>query len=230
MKKEVRLFAALAALAAVLFAAFALFTVLVRTVDTAAIGPAGTVVGFSGINGAFRDSNGYNETLYDLTQMIGILALAVAGGFGVFGAWQLFTRKSVKRVDPEILLLGVFYVIVILLYLLFNVAVINYRPMIGPGETAPEASYPSSHTVLAVCVFCTAGVVLMRYIKNKAAAYAVCAALHVSAVFTAIARALSGVHWLTDIIGGLILSAALNALYYTALQYVRLKLAANKTE
>ncbi|MBP5155933.1 MAG: phosphatase PAP2 family protein, partial [Clostridia bacterium] len=192
--------------------------------------PNGTVVGFSGINGDFRDSNGYNEMLYRITKITGILAIAVAGGFAVLGAWQLFTRKSVKKVDPEIILLGGFYVIVILLYLLFNVAVINYRPMIEPGETAPEASYPSSHSVLAVCVFVTAGIVLLRYIKNRTAAYAACAALNVLAIFTVIGRALSGVHWLTDIIGGLILSAALVALYYAALKYVRAKLAANKTE
>jgi len=227
MKKEVKF---LAVLAASLFVAFALFTVLAATVDRAPIGPDGTEVGFSGINGDFRDSNGYNESLYKVTQALGYLALAVAGGFGVLGVWQLVRRKSVKKVDPEILLLGVFYIIVVLLYLLFNVAVVNYRPVIGPGETAPEASYPSSHTVLAVCVFVTAGIVLFRYIKNKAAASAACAGLNVLAIFTVIGRALSGVHWLTDIIGGMILSAALVALYYAALRYVRAALASKKTK
>ncbi len=227
MKNEVKF---LAVLTAVLFVAFALFTVLVKTVGAAPIGPNATVVGFSGVNGDFRDSVGQNETLYKVTQALGYLALAVAGGFGVFGIWQLVKRKSVKKVDPEILLLGAFYIIVILLYLLFNVAVINYRPVIEPGETAPEASYPSSHTVLAVCVFVTAGIALFRYIKNKAAASAVCAGLNVLAIFTVIGRALSGVHWLTDIIGGVLLSAALVALYYTALRYIRAVSAPKKSK
>ena len=222
MKKEVKM---LLALTAALFFAFALFTVLVKTVDTAPIGPGGTTVGFSAVNADFRDSAGRNESLYKITQVLGILALAVAGGFGVFGAYQLAVRKSIKKVDPQILLLGAFYIIVLLVYLLFEVAVINYRPVLEEGATAPEASYPSSHTVLAVCVFTTAAVVLFGYIKNRAVAGAVCAGLNVLAIFTVIGRALSGVHWLTDIIGGMILSAALVSLFYTALKYVRFRLA-----
>ena len=221
MKKEVK---TLVIVTAALFAVFALFTVLVKTIDTAPIGPNGTTVGFSALNGSFRDSVGENAAMYKITQVLGVLAIALAGFFALWGVYQLSIRKSIKKVDPQILLLGVFYVIVIAFYLLFEIAVINYRPVIEEGATAPEASYPSSHTVLSVCVFVTAAIVLFGYLKNRALAGAVCAALNVLAIFAVIGRALSGVHWLTDIIGGALLSAALVALYYTALKYVRLRL------
>ena len=130
----------------ILCAAFVLLLLLVKIIDVRHIGPNYTKVGFAALNGLFYKI-GYHPFWYGLTQVLGILALVVALAFALLGVYQLVKRKSIGAVDADIVLLGVIYVITILLYLFFNAVVVNYRPVML--EEAMEASFPSSHTVLA---------------------------------------------------------------------------------
>ena len=132
------------------------FSLLVCFVDRARIGPKGTSVGFSHINGFFRNIFKFSNALYIITNILGYLAILVCLFFGAIGRLQLFNGKSLKKVDRNVIALGVLYIVVILLYVIFEKAEINFRPVIMPGETAPEASFPSSHTMLALTVFCSA--------------------------------------------------------------------------
>ena len=190
-----------------------LFTVLVRVADVAPIGPEGTEVGFSHINKAVFDLTGFNGTFYDLTTWLGYAVLLVAFGFAAAGLVQAVRRKSVLKVDREILVLGGLYVLLALVYVFFEKVVINYRTVIMPGCEHPEASYPSSHTMLVCVIMGSAMMLLKKYVrdeKTRGILRVVCAA--VIAVMV-IGRLLAGVHWLTDIIGGLLISAALLELY-----------------
>lgn len=204
MKQRTKLVAACA-----LTLLFLLFLVLVKTVDVAAIGPNETTVGFSALNGAVRDGIGVHMGWYKLTEVLGILAILVAAAFGVLGLLQLITRKSLFKVDAQILTAGVLYLVVILLYVLFEKAIVNYRPIIMPGETEPEASFPSSHTMLTFVVMGSVTVLLKKYIQNPTLLFVLRTVCGVILVLTVIGRLVSGVHWLTDILGGVILSAAL---------------------
>lgn len=202
-----------------LFVLFLIFTAAVRTVDVQAIGAFGKSVGLAEVNGAFAKLIGTNMLLYKLTDVLGILALGVVGCFGVLGLVQLIKRKSLLKVDPQILTLGCFYILVGAIYLFFEKVVINYRPVdLGEG---PEASFPSSHTVLTVCVMATAVIMLNYLLKDNDLLRKIlkCASWAVAAV-TVVGRLLSGCHWLTDIVGGLILSAALVMLFTTVIEYI----------
>ena len=130
---------------------------------------------------------------------------------------QLIRRKSLKKVDFEILALGAFYIVIAAFYVFFELAIVNYRPIILGA--APEASYPSSHTVLAVCVLGSAIVVVHRKLNSRPWRIAAEAAFAALAVVIVVGRLLSGAHWLTDIIGGLLLSAALVSGYIAALAF-----------
>ena len=187
----------------------ALFILLLRTVDVAAVGPAGTSVGFSGINREVADRIGVNMTLYDITEWLGYLAIAVAAAFAVVGLIQLIKRKSLFKVDRGILALGVLFVVVIAIYVFFEKVVVNYRPIIMPGADVPEASFPSSHTMLSYVVMGACAGLLEDYVKNKPLRVVLQTACSVIALFTVLARLRSGAHWLTDIIGGLLISASL---------------------
>ena len=206
--------------AAVLAAIFVLFIVLVKTVDVAAIGPDGTSVGFSAVNSAFRDAFGLNMFFYRLTQILGYLSIVIALVFAEEGIEQLIRRKSLKAVDGEIIVTGILYVLTAIVYLFFEIVKVNYRPVIMPGDTAPEASFPSSHTMLACVILVGATVFVIRYLNNKKLAKILAIAFSVTAAVTVVGRILAGVHWFTDIVGGLLISAALIVGYAAALDFV----------
>ena len=191
----------------------ALLIVLIRLADVRPIGPEGTSVGLSHLNQFIFDRFGVNMLWYEITDWLGVAAVLTAFLFAAAGAVQLIKRRSLLKVDRAILALGGRYMIVIGLYVLFEIMVVNCRPVIMPGSTGPEASFPSSHTML-VCVIMGSAVMLIdRYITAKAlgrALKAICAGI---IGVTVIGRSISGVHWFTDILGGILISAALLALF-----------------
>ena len=197
-------------------AAFALWTVLLRFVDVQPIGPDGSRVGFASINGAFHALTGVHWTLYTLTDWLGLVPIGIAIGFAVLGLVQLLRRKSLLKVDRDILLLGGFYLVVLAVYVLFETVVINYRPVLIGGKL--EASYPSSTTVLALCILPTAMMQLQTRIRREAVRRAVLGILAAFTVFMVAGRLISGVHWLSDITGGVLLSAGLVMLYAFAMK------------
>ena len=191
--------------------AFAVWTAAVRLFDIQAIGPLGSRVGFGTVNGFVHEITGVHMGLYALTDWLGLIPFAFAAGFAALGLVQWIKRKSIRKVDRNILALGGFYAAVIAVYALFEVFVVNYRPVLINGVL--EASYPSSTTMLAICVMTTAAMQLKERMKN---AFLRRCAVHVIYAFTAfmvIARLISGVHWLTDIVGGILASAGLVMIY-----------------
>lgn len=200
---------------------------LLKTYDVAAIGPDGTSIGFSSLNKAVHDYTGVNMSWYELTDLIGYFALCICALFGLAGLIQLVKRKSLFRVDREILGLGVFYVIVLGLYVLFEKFVINYRPIIMPGATAPEASFPSSHTMLIITVMASTSLVISHYVKNRFLKGLITVLCYAVILITVFGRLYCGVHWFTDIVGGVLLSITLVELYSAFLHAGRKKSSAD---
>lgn len=199
-----------------LLAAFVLWTTAISIADVQAIGPQGSSVGFSCVNGFIHKLTGVNWELYSITDWLGLVPIFVCTGFGIAGLVQWLRRKSICKVDYDILALGGFYIITVAAYLFFETVVINYRPVLIGGIL--EASYPSSTTVLVMCVMPTAIIQARRRIKNKAVRNTVTVAITAFIAFTVIGRLVSGVHWFTDIIGGALLSAGLVMLYYSVIR------------
>ena len=195
-----------------LLAAFVLWTVLVCFVDVQAIGPEGSSVGFATLNGYVHDLTGVNMSLYVITDWLGLVPIGTAFGFAVLGLVQLIKRKSLWKVDHSILSLGVFYIVVMAVYVLFETVVINYRPALIDGHL--EASYPSSTTMLVMCVMPTAMMQFRARIRNDVFRRCVMLATAVFIAFMVIGRLVSGVHWVTDIIGGALLSIGIVLICY----------------
>ena len=196
-----------------LVVAFVLWTVLIHFVDVRAIGPEGSSVGFAALNGFVHELTGVNWLLYTLTDWLGIVPMAVAFGFAILGLVQLIKRKSLWKVDHSILSLGVFYIVVMAAYIFFEIVVINYRPTLIDGYL--EASYPSSTTMLVMCIMPTAAMQLNARIKNPLLGRCATIAIVAFTAFMVIGRLISGVHWITDIIGGALLSTGLVMTYYS---------------
>ena len=195
-----------------LLAIFVLWTVLVCLVDVQAVGPEGSSVGFATLNSYVHNLTGVNFSLYVITDWLGLVPIGVALGFAILGLVQCIKRKSLFKVDRSILALGGFYIVVMSVYVLFEMVVINYRPTLIDGYL--EVSYPSSTTMLVMCVMPTAMMQLRARIKNDVLRRCVMVTIAVFTAFMVIGRIVSGVHWITDIIGGAILSTGLVMLYY----------------
>ncbi len=197
--------------AAGLMLLFIALILAVKLIDVAPIGPFGSEIGLSGINGAVHGALKFNDTWYSISEYLGYIAIASALGFAVLGAVELVKRKSIKKVDKDIIALALFYVAVVGFYVLFELIAVNYRPVIL--EDGLEASFPSSHTMLAVALMGAAIYQLLTRVKKRFWCALSVSAAGVIALSVTLTRLLSGVHWLTDIIGGVLLSSALVLAY-----------------
>jgi len=194
-------------------ALFALLIVLLRCVDGEAVGAAGTSVGLSHMNRFVFELTGVNMVWYNITDWLGLAAILAAFLFAVTGLVQLIKRRSIIKVDKEILALGGLYILVIGIYVLFENVIVNYRPIIMPGCSNPEASFPSSHTMLVCVIMGSTIIIIGKYIKKKSLCMVIrgmCAAV---IAVTVVGRLISGVHWFTDILGGLLISTFLLTMY-----------------
>ena len=193
--------------ALVFFALFGVFMYMAQNYDVQAIGPLGSEVGFATFNKSVAEAFPQNDIMYELTQLLGYFSIFICAVFGCIGAKQLFTTKSLKKVDPDLICLGILYILAIISYVIFTKVVINYRPILEEGVL--EASFPSSHTVLGNVVFASLLIEIKRRVKDPLKV--LIGTIGCLAMITIIigGRLLSGWHWASDITAGVILSIAL---------------------
>ena len=211
-----------------LLAAFVLWTALVQLEDVQPAGQNGTCVGLAAFNVWFHGLTGVHMVLYAITDWLGLVPAAVCLGFGVMGATQLVRRRSLSAVDPDLLLLGVYYVLIAATYLVFEAFPINYRPI--PIDGVMEASYPSSTTLLVLGVMPTLAYQIVRRSKSIQAKVAVVSFVAAFSALMVAGRLVSGVHWATDIVGSILLAAGLFAMYRYAVARADARLTTARSE
>ena len=185
---------------------FIFFSLWIRLFDVQPVGPEGSSIGFAGLNVAVHELFGMHLFWYKFTQLLGVAAITVAAVFAVVGFIQLVQRKSLLKVDKKILMLGVIYILVILLYVLFEKVPFNYRPVVLDPAEGLEPSYPSTHTMIILTIFGTAIGVIGDYLKNAKLVLLLKIICLVIMAVTIVGRLICGVHWFTDIAGGVIIS------------------------
>ena len=189
------------------------FTVLVKIVDVGFVSSTGSLVGFSSVNIPFSQKFGFNPIFYKVSEVLGYLVFLVIAVFAFIGCYQLIKRKSLMKVDKDLYALAITYVFTFALYIFFDkVLVINLRPIIMAGESIAEPSFPSSHTLLAVSVLGTAISECGKIRKESLrVSFVIVLAILMSA--TVLSRLFSGVHWVTDIIAGILWGEVMMTLY-----------------
>lgn len=211
----------------IVFVVFIIYTICVKFVDVKAIGPNdpnvvldpnSINVGFATINKFVHDLFGVHFGLYNATDIGSIIPIGLAILYAVIGAVQLIKYKDIKKVDKNIIALGVFYIATVIVYLFFEFVVINHRPVLIDGVL--EASYPSSTTMLSLTFMITSIDQSNKYIKNDTAKKVVMWLSIAYSAFLVIGRIISGVHWFTDILGAVIVSTALILFYFGLKSYL----------
>lgn len=200
----------------ILFLSFIIFTILVKTIDVKPIGPNSTSVGFSTLNGFMFNKIGVNMIFYQITEVLGLIPILMAALYGIKGIIQLVKRKSLFKVDSEIIILGIFYFITIIIYLFFEKFIVNYRPVLMGGKL--EASYPSSHTMISIFISLSAIIVNGYLIKNSDINKRINIFILIIMLAIVVGRTISGVHWFSDILGGLLISSFLIKSFDTVLK------------
>jgi len=195
----------------VLIIAFAVWTILIQMVDVQPLGVNKTNIGFATINCWFHKLTGVHMEIYNITDWLGLVPIFVCMLFGGLGLIQLIKRKSIFKVDYNIIFLGIYYIIVISNYIIFEIIPVNYRPILIEGVM--EVSYPSSTTLLVLCVMPTFIEQINRRLKNVTFKMIINIIVICFSVFMVLGRLLCGVHWFTDIVGGILLSAGLFCIY-----------------
>lgn len=195
----------------IMMVAFAIWTVLIQRVDVQPVGQNGTNIGFASLNCWFHKLAGVHMGIYIVTDWLGLVPIFICMLFGGIGLVQLVKRRSLFKVDLDIIILGVYYALVIFGYMIFEMIPINYRPILIEGIM--EASYPSSTMLLVLSVMPTLSFQVRRRIKNTIVKNVINIFSVAFSLFMVIGRTVAGVHWLTDIIGSVILSTGLYMIY-----------------
>lgn len=195
---------------------FIIWTLLILTVDVQPLGQNGTSIGFATFNCWFHKLTGVHMGIYTITDWLGLVPIFVCMLFGCVGLVQLIKRRSLFKVDYDIIVLGIYYIVVILGYLVFEMIPINYRPILIKGVM--EVSYPSSTTLLVLSVMPTLVFQANRRVQNAITQKVIIVLTVAFSAFMVIGRLIAGVHWFTDIVGGGILSAGLFCIYKSVVQ------------
>ena len=100
--------------------AFLFWTMLIQKVDVQPMGVRGTMIGFATLNGWFHKITGVHMVIYHITDWLGLVPILSCMFLGFVGLIQWIRRRSLRKVDCDILCLGIYYVVVIAAYLLFE--------------------------------------------------------------------------------------------------------------
>lgn len=214
-------------ISAILFVVTIIFSIGAAKCDVAEVGINSVKVGYSSMNDAFYNfiggAEGFHKSFYSISEALGYLSFLFIAGFALLGAYQLYKRKSIKKVNPSIIVMGVMFVFVLVLYVAFDKLGLNLRPLIMPGEASLEPSFPSSHAMLA-CVIHGAGILEIDEVMfpciGRTILKIVMAAMMLVIVFC---RLFSGAHWLSDIIAGVLISGVVVSLFYAIKTLIREK-------
>lgn len=198
-----------------------IYTILVKNIDLKPIGPNESIVGFAEINKLFSNIIGQNMIIYNITEYLGIIPILLALTYLFIGLKQLIKRKSLLKVDKELYILGLFYILVLGIYIYFEKNIINYRPVLINNILEP--SYPSSHTLMSICI-CISSIIINKKIFNNKLSQKQNIISIITMILIVLGRILSGVHWFTDILGGIIISSTLLVIFYTIIDSIKIKI------
>ena len=183
------------------FGFFCLFCILMilLSFDVSVIAKSGEPVGLSHINNLMQYNE--NHTIDKISDVLLYLSFAIIVIGAVIGILQLVKRKSLYKVDIEIIFLGIFFVLSIIIWIVFDKFIkVNVRP-IG----SDDGSFPSTHVLLTTFLLLSGHGLCCIYLDKKLYKYGSLVLAILLIIIVTIFRLVSGMHYITDVLGGLLL-------------------------
>lgn len=144
------------------------------------------------------------------TDIILIASIASLAVFAILGLCQLIKRKSIKKVDKELLFMLLPLILMVIVYVVFDKVLIwNTRP-----DGSGEPSFPSTHVMVVTTIFLLIALALPRYIKSKAACAVLDLMMLVFIILNGVGRVLANKHWASDVVGASAFSLIFALIYY----------------
>lgn len=145
-----------------------------------------------------------------ITNVILITSIITLAVFVFLGLYQWISRKSIKKVDRQLLWMPVPLILMVITYLLFQyVFVLNTRPN-GSGES----SFPSTHVMVVATIFFIAMMILPKYVKSKPIRIILDVLMVVMISLTSVGRVAADMHWVLDVIGAVVFAFIFTEVYY----------------
>jgi undecaprenyl-diphosphatase len=145
-----------------------------------------------------------------ISDVILISAFAVFAVFAILALCQLIKRRSLKKVDKQLLWAILPFALMAIAYVVFDkFIVLNTRPN-GSGEP----SFPSTHVMVVATIFLVVASILPKYIKSKSACVVLDLMMLLLLFLVCAGRVFSKMHWISDVLGGLGFAAIFAGIYY----------------
>lgn len=147
---------------------------------------------------------------YKISDIILLASIAAIVVFAILGLCQWVNRKSLKKVDKPLIAMFLPLIAISITYFVFDKFLIwNTRPN-GSGEP----SFPSTHVMVVATIFLCIAIILPRYIRSKFAYILLDAMMLILLTLVCVGRVVSNMHWISDVIGGLIFAGIFATIYY----------------
>lgn len=218
MKKFFNLYMILGCASLFLF----LLLIILLNFDKGIITENNKEVGLSTFNNMIKYEE--NTRYHNLSSVMLYMSLAFIAVLAIYGLYQLLRERSLSMVDKDLIVIGIFMVIAVIIWLLFDKVVkINYRPI---GEL--EGSFPSTHVTMVTFLSLVMHHQICKYKEDsKLYKYLTLAISLIMIVITFLGRIFAGKHYITDAIGGLFIGLALYFICYGVIKFIELRKESN---
>ena len=156
-----------------------------------------------------------SNTWIKITDIILYASIAIVGLFAVLGLAQWISRKSIKKVDKQILWMVLPLALVVIVYLVCDKILTPDRFSFMPTrpDGSGEPSFPSTHVLVVTTVFFCISAALPKYIKSKVALFLIDIVMFALASLVATGRIMSDKHSYIDVAGSVVFALIFYGIY-----------------
>ena len=158
--------------------------------------------GFRGLFG--YEQGGYFRSLYLITEGLGVVSILACLFWTGMGIKDLIKYRDINDVDKSIFATWLLYVLALIVWRVTLKISVSYAPVSVHPKSALVVSFPCGNTFLIIISMCSSIYLIGYFLEEKkklvlALRVACIAILALGIIF----RTVSGVNWLTDILGAI---------------------------
>ena len=149
-----------------------------------------------------------------ITNIILLSSFVTLAVFVVLGLYQWISRKSLKKVDKHLLWMPLPLALMAIVYVVFDkLWILSTRP-----DGSGEPSFPSTHVMVVTTIFLLTAIAIRKYIKSRTMRVVLDILMLALITLVCFGRVLANMHWVSDVIGGLIFAVIFAVIYYLTIR------------